>query len=255
METKKESQALAVNKQTVKGNLVAEPNFKDTNSGHLMAEFSVAHPVKKKTGIETNYISVVAFGDKAEEIKKLNLNKGAFVEVAGKANFYELEGQAGKHYQNSIIANKTIVLEKGVKPSISNPNEIEIKGNLTADPEFVNKGDMLIANLRLANNYKTAKEAENKVMYYNVSLYGKTAEMAQQNNLSKGDTLGVKGSVENGQFTTDNGNRYTTKVNGGYIEMNSSKEQVIDNDNKNEVDLSKEKGAGRSKKKIAEMSK
>ncbi|PKP47549.1 MAG: hypothetical protein CVT95_05530 [Bacteroidetes bacterium HGW-Bacteroidetes-12] len=254
METKKESQALAINKQTVKGNLAAEPNFKETKSGHLMAEFSVAHPVKRKTGIDTNYISVVAFGDKAEEIKKLGLDKGAFVEVSGKANFYELDGKAGKHYQNAIIANQTLVLEKGVKPTITNHNEIEIKGNLTADPEFVNKGDMLIANLRLANNHKTTKEGENKVMFYNVSLYGKTAEMAEQNKLSKGDTVGVKGSVENGQFATENGNRYTTKVNAGYIELNSSKEQVIDAEHAPTVDLSAEKSEGQEKKRSKEMS-
>lgn len=60
---------MAINKQTVKGNLAAESNFKETKSGHLMVEFSVAHPIKRKTGVDTNYISVVAFGDKAEEIK------------------------------------------------------------------------------------------------------------------------------------------------------------------------------------------
>lgn len=248
MEQQKESRALAINKQTVKGNLVAAPNFKETKSGQLMAEFSVAHPVKKKSGMETNYISVAAFGKKAEQIKELNLEKGAFLEVSGKANFYELDGKAGKQYHNSIIANNTVVLEKGVKPSISNPNEIEIKGNLTHDPEFIQKGDMLIANLRLANNYKTSKDAaESSVMYYNVSLYGKTAEIAKENNISKGDTVGVKGNVENSQYQTDQGNRYTTKINAGYIELNNSKEQVVDMDNDNKVDLSQEKGSEKKK--------
>lgn len=252
MEQKKESRALAINKQSVKGNLVAAPTFKETKNGQLMAEFSVAHPVNKKTGVETNYISVAAFGKNAEEIKSLNLEKGTYVDVSGKANFYELDGKAGKQYHNSLIANHTIVLEKGVKPSISTANEIEIKGNLTADPEYIQKGDMLIANLRLANNYKTSKEAESKAMFYNVSLYGKSAEIAKSNNISKGDTVGVKGNVENSQYDSEKGNRYTTKINAGYVELNNSKEQVIDTENNNTVDLSQENNS--EKKKGSEVS-
>jgi single stranded DNA-binding protein len=231
---------LKFNEQGVKGNLVKAPVIKELESGKKMAQFTVGINETTKTGkVVTNFVDCSAFGKQAEKIESLNLEKGAYLEVGGKANFYETDVKDGngKNYHNSINVNYVQVLgkEKGsnaeIESKFERPNHIEIKGNLTKAPEYKDlPGGKLVAEVTIAHNYKVGEGPEDKrVMYINANVYGKAAEAMKKNELDKGSSLGLKGSIENQSYVDKDGhNRQNVKVNSNFVELSKSKEKVED---------------------------
>lgn len=235
----KTENGLKFNEQGVKGNLVKAPEVKELEGGKKMVQFTVGVNETSKTGkVTTNFIDCSAFGKQAEKIESMNLEKGAYLEVGGKANFYETnKDDKGKNYHNSITVNHIQELGKekgsnvGVETKFDKPNHIEIKGNLVKDPEFKNiPGGKLVAEITLAHNYIVGDKPEDKrVMYINANVFGKAAEALQNNKIEKGASVGVKGSIDNQNYVDKDGNkRQTVKINSNFVEINKSKEKVED---------------------------
>lgn len=110
-----------VNNVTLIGNLVRDPELKETNGGRRIATFSVAtnrvwrdaETKEKKEAVE--YHNVVAWGRLAEIISEY-VKKGNKVYVEGRIASREFEGKDGrKRYYTDIIARNLIMLTR--KPS------------------------------------------------------------------------------------------------------------------------------------------
>ena len=77
-------------------------------------------------------------------------------------------------------------------------NQIIVTGRLTATPELKNvegsDGPFSVANMTIANNYKTRDNPEQQVNFFNVVVYGKTAENCCQY-LTKGSKVLIRGAA------------------------------------------------------------
>lgn len=253
-QNEKSASDVKINYQAVKGNLVDVPEFKQLENGKSIAEFTIkqSYPVTKgeeKTYVN-NYHNCVAFGEQAEKMKNPKFIKGAFVEVEGKSNIQVQEKETGNNYFNKVLVNNAQVLEHGVKPFQQDNNHLELTGNLTKDPEIkVLDGGKKVANITLAHNYKIGDQE--KVMYANAAIFNeKIIEHLEKNDVKKGETLGIKGSIEPSSYEDKNGEkRYTVKISANFVALNKSKEQVVDKEKKQEVEASVPKAEKKAEKK------
>lgn len=260
----KTENGLKFNEQGVKGNLVKAPEVKELEGGKKLVQFTVGVNETSKIGkVTTNFIDCSAFGKQAEKIEGFNLEKGAYLEVGGKANFYETSNDDKvKNYHNSITVNHIQVLGKekgsnvGVETKFDKPNHIEIKGNLVKAPEYKNlPGGKLVAEVTLAHNYIVGDKPEDKrVMYINANVFGKAAEAMQSNNIEKGASIGLKGSIENQIYTDkDNNKRQAVKINSNFVELSKSKDKVEDKEVSVDVQAETKKAKSKAKNKGKEM--
>ena len=88
-------------------------------------------------------------------------------------------------------------------------NYVALMGHLTKDPEirFLDSG-MAVANFGLAVNerYKKDGEVKEEVSFFDVQIWGKTAENCAEY-LSKGRPVLVVGRLKQERWEDDNGNR------------------------------------------------
>ncbi|OFY93705.1 MAG: hypothetical protein A3K10_17185 [Bacteroidetes bacterium RIFCSPLOWO2_12_FULL_31_6] len=202
-----------------------------------------------------NYHHVVAFGDQADLVEKAGYKKGDFIEAEGKASFfsYQKEGVEGMNYGNKIIANNIQKLEAGVKPFQKHNNYIELKGNLTKDPEIkVLPSGQEIANISVAHNYKV-KDKEDQVMFVNATIFNeKTVDAIKKSTMEKGSTISLKGSVEPSTYIDKNqNNRYSVSIYSNFVQLNKSKEVVLYHQNTPTPEIVKEIGKKPANKKEA----
>jgi len=252
---------IKINHQAVKGNLTNEPEIKVLESGLKVANFSIkqSYPIGtpqegKKQEYVNNYHQVVAFGEQAELIEKAAFKKGDFIEAEGKANFfsYQKDDAEGMNYGNKIIANNIQKLAPGVKPFQQHNNYIELKGNLTKNPEFkILPSGQKIATISVAHNYKL-KDKEDQVMFVNATIFNdKTVEAIEKSNMEKGNTISLKGSVEPSTYVDKNqNNRYSVSINANFVQLDKSKEVVVDHSNNITPEIAKESTKKPTAKKV-----
>lgn len=98
---------------------------------------------------------------------------------------------------------------------MGNLNKVYLMGNLTRDPEvrYTSKGTS-VGDLGLAVNesFKDAKgEWSNKVIYINVTVWGRQAETAKEY-LAKGRPVFIEGKLQLDTWEKDGKKRYDLKV-------------------------------------------
>lgn len=103
-------------------------------------------------------------------------------------------------------------------------NRFIIIGRLTGDPEMrYTEGRTAIARFNIAVDRKYKKAGEPTADYFNVTAFGKTAEVIEKY-VFKGTKLAVTGRVENNNFTNSKGEKvYATTVIAEEIEFCEAK--------------------------------
>ena len=98
-----------MNKAIIGGNLVHDPELRQTNDGTPVCSFRVA----AREGKETEFLNVVAWRNTAENVAKY-LKKGRYISVIGKIKTRKYEQkEGGTKYITEIIADE---VEFGDKP-------------------------------------------------------------------------------------------------------------------------------------------
>lgn len=97
-----------LNKATIYGNLVRDPEMKALPSGQNVTNFSVAtnQTYKDKDGKQqeqVEYHNVVVFGKTAENVSKY-LTKGSAVYIEGRLQTRSWEKDGAKQYRTEIVA-------------------------------------------------------------------------------------------------------------------------------------------------------
>lgn len=97
--------ALSVNQHTVIGNLGKDPEIRNTKSGTLVANFSVATTRKTKDGKETDWHNIVIFGDNLiDKVIRPYIKKGSQVMVQGSSQTRSWDDKTGmKRYKTEIV--------------------------------------------------------------------------------------------------------------------------------------------------------
>ncbi len=140
-----EEKKISRNSQYVRGNVYWP---KDDEANKRMGFKVKVQNVNKKDdngkripNVKETFVDVFVTGKKYDQLKEEGINQGDFVEIAGKASFgtYKQNG-SDKTNQNNVIypsSVKKVQFEEGKSTEFKNfrPNSIELKGNLTKDPE------------------------------------------------------------------------------------------------------------------------
>lgn len=105
-----------LNRVQIIGNVVADPEIKQTNTGTALAIFSVATNRSYKNSNDewedvVEYHNCIAWLKLAELAEKL-LKKGSKVYVEGRMETKNWEKEGVKHYRTEIIVQNFIVLSK-----------------------------------------------------------------------------------------------------------------------------------------------
>ena len=112
-------------------------------------------------------------------------------------------------------------------------NKVFVLGTLGRDPE-VRSGKTAIANLSLATSrkYKAADGTlTEETEWHRVSIFGKTAEIAEQY-LHKGDQTLVEGRLRTRKYTDKDGiERYTAEIVCEHLTLLSNGRRANNNDN------------------------
>jgi len=88
-------------------------------------------------------------------------------------------------------------------------NRVQLKGNLTKDPEYKNVSDRDLVSFRIAVNERVGKEKE-ETIYLDVDGWGSHADYAQNVSLAKGDRVIVDGRLRQRNWEDKNGNSRTS---------------------------------------------
>lgn len=88
-----------------------------------------------------------------------------------------------------------------------------VVGNLTQDPEYVERGDMQFCDLRIAVNHgrTNADGSEKPAYFFDVKTFGKTAQ-ACRDYLAKGKKVGVIYELRHETWETDEGQKRSKVV-------------------------------------------
>lgn len=98
-----------MNKAIIGGNLVHDPELRQTNNGTPVCSFRIA----AREGKETEFINVVSWNKTAENVAKY-MKKGRYIVVAGKIKTRKYERKdGGTNYVTEVIADD---VEFGEKP-------------------------------------------------------------------------------------------------------------------------------------------
>ena len=116
----------ALNKQMIIGNLVKDPEMRETTGGKRLAVFSVAVNEKYGDKEETEYFDV-ALWDKLADVAERYLKKGDSVYIEGKRKTHTWDDQGVRKYRTELIG---FVLQMlGSKPQI---NSADSSGNVAS---------------------------------------------------------------------------------------------------------------------------
>ena len=96
-------------------------------------------------------------------------------------------------------------------------NKVILIGNLGKDPELKYAGEMAICNFSLATTKKV--KGENKTSWHNITMFGKTAELAKQY-LTKGSPVYIEGEIDYQSWEDKDGTRkYKTVIIGNAMQF------------------------------------
>lgn len=115
-----------VNKAILVGNLGADPDLRETDSGKKVCRMSLATSRRYKKGDdtidETEWHRITAW-EKTAELCKEFLKKGSSVYVEGflRTNKYSIEGEEKPRYSTEIIAQNVQFLDR--KPTTKNESD------------------------------------------------------------------------------------------------------------------------------------
>lgn len=211
-----EEKKISRNSQYVRGNVYWP---KDDEANKRMSFKVKVQNVNKKDdngkripNVKDTFVDVFVTGKKYDQLKEEGLEKGDFVEITGKASFGTFKPKGvEKTSQNNVIypsSVKKVQFEEGKSNDFKNyhPNSIELKGNLTKDPEvFDLKGKTeegeqkrgVRVGLAISDNYKkkgTDEWVERKPIYTEVVSFDKgTVEKVAA--MKKGDAVELRGGV------------------------------------------------------------
>ena len=100
-----------MNYALVEGKLGKDPVVRTTNTGKMVASFSVATTEKVGDKEQTEWLNIVAWGKLAERCDALQ--KGSTVFVQGRIATRSWEGNDGvKRYITEIVANKLVPMDR-----------------------------------------------------------------------------------------------------------------------------------------------
>ena len=225
-EEKKDENKMKYNLQYVRGTLVGAPEFGVSEKGKEYATMSVARNFEIKGEKQVEFHNCIVPSTEVAKLKALNLEKGAKIEVQGKASFNTHENSK----YNTLVAFEFNKMEAGQTPLHEKENVIEFTGNLADEPKFIEHETGLIASFPLAHNYKINKEGDKAVMYCNVSVFGKAAEILRDKNITQGSSVSVAGSLNSKSYEKDKKKMYTIQISSNFAKVNPSKDKVVDND-------------------------
>jgi single-strand DNA-binding protein len=103
---------------------------------------------------------------------------------------------------------------------MANFNKVILMGNLTRDPElrYSNSGKA-IGKIRIAVNREFKKEGQPDADFFNVVVWGKTAENCA-NYLKKGRLCAINGNLRNNNYEDKNGvKHYNVEVHANRVEF------------------------------------
>ena len=112
-----------VNKVFLMGRLTKEPEIRQTQSGTLVAVYSLAVDKRKKED-GTNFINCKAFGKPAEFAQNY-LHKGTKIFVIGEWETGSFEGKNGKVYTNECVVWEHYFCESKTNGSGSGENSVQ----------------------------------------------------------------------------------------------------------------------------------
>ena len=111
-----------MNYALVEGNLGKDPIVRTTNTGKMVASFSVATTEKVGDKEQTEWLNVVAWGRLAEKCDLLQ--KGSTVFVQGKITTRSWDAKDGtKRYATEIVANKLEPIDKRKTASMTSADQ------------------------------------------------------------------------------------------------------------------------------------
>lgn len=118
-------------------------------------------------------------------------------------------------------------------------NSVNLIGNLVADPELKGQNNNVV-NFRVAvqRQFKNKQTNEYETDFINCVAFGRTAEIVSDN-FTKGNKLGVTGSIQTGSYENKEGQKvFTTDVIVNNITFVESKKQktVQQQSSKNDFD-------------------
>lgn len=100
------------------GRLGAEPFFKQTANGTLIARLLLAVPNQVDPKGKPTWETVLAFGDKAKKLQSAGFTKGQSVEVVGYNHEQEVQGKGGK---SKMVKEVYAVVVKPAGPPVKKP--------------------------------------------------------------------------------------------------------------------------------------
>ncbi len=109
-------------------------------------------------------------------------------------------------------------------------NSILIEGNLTRDPEMkYTTGGTAVCNLNIASNrsYKKGDDYVKEVSYFDVTCWGKTAEVCSEN-LTKGRGVRVVGRLKQDRWEQDGNNRSRVVIVADHVEFMPQKKEAAE---------------------------
>lgn len=96
-------------------------------------------------------------------------------------------------------------------------NKVILLGRLGKDPECHDSNGMLICRLAIATD-RRKKGGEKETEWHNVTLFGRTAEIAQQY-LQKGSECFIEGRLHTRSYEKDGITRYATEILGDSMQL------------------------------------
>lgn len=96
-------------------------------------------------------------------------------------------------------------------------NKVILLGRLGKDPECHDSNGMLICRLAIATD-RRKKGGEKETEWHNVTLFGRTAEVAQQY-LQKGSECYIEGRLHTRSYEKDGITRYATEILGDSMQL------------------------------------
>ena len=105
-------------------------------------------------------------------------------------------------------------------------NKVILIGNVTRDVELRQAGNTSVCDLGMAVNDRVKRDGQwtEEATFVNVTLWGRTAEVAQQF-LSKGSPVLVEGRLKMDQWEQDGQKRSKLKIVGDKMQMLGSKSE------------------------------
>lgn len=119
---------MAINSVTLSGNLVRDPEMRQTASGMAILSFCIAVNERRKNNQTgdwddyANFVDCTMFGKRAEAVSK-HLSKGAKVSIAGKLRYSSWETDGQKRSKLEVIVDEIEFMSRKQEPKREQPHD------------------------------------------------------------------------------------------------------------------------------------